>query len=130
VSNYRNLEVFWDAHRLVLDVYVVCRGFPGYERWGLASQMRRSASSIPSNIAEGCGRSTTADLARFVDVAVGSLHELDYQLMLARDLDYLPHDTFTEMNARLASVGRQLNGLRRSLRNRPSSATSHRSPAT
>ena len=116
MSNFKELGVFWDAHRLTLEVYRICRGFPPIERYGLAAQMRRAAGSIPTNLAEGSGRSTPADFARFVDVASGSLHELEYQIMLAHDLGYLSGGQYTDIDGRVSAVGRQLNGLRRALR--------------
>lgn len=118
MSDYRNLEVFWDAHHLTLAVYDACRDFPSDERFGLRIQIQRSATSVPSNLAEGCGRSSTADLARFVDMAVGSLYELEYQLMLAKDLAYLDDRAWLTLTKRTETVGRKLNGLRRSLRHR------------
>lgn len=116
MSNFKQLGVFWDAHRLVLEVYRACRGFPAIELYGLGAQMRRAAGSIPTNLAEGSGRSTPADFARFIDVASGSLHELEYQIILARDFGYLSDDQCADLDERVSTVGRQLNGLRRSLR--------------
>lgn len=87
MQNYKNLRVWEDAHALVLEIYNATRSFPNDERYGLTSQIRRAAVSIPSNIAEGTGRGSDADFARFVQFAVGSISEVDYQLLLARDLN-------------------------------------------
>ncbi|MCH8815844.1 MAG: four helix bundle protein, partial [Chloroflexi bacterium] len=74
---------FVDAHQLALAVYQATKAFPDDERYGLTAQMRRAAPSIPTNIAEGCGRNTEADFARFLQIAAGSASEVEYQLLLA-----------------------------------------------
>ena len=89
MRDFRNLRVWQIAHELVRRIYIEIVGFPREERYGLASQIRRSAVSIPSNIAEGCGRGTDADFRRFMQMALGSASELDYQLLLANDLGML-----------------------------------------
>ena len=89
MGDFRGLQVWRRGHQLTLDVYRVSAGFPREELFGLTSQMRRSCSSISANIAEGCGRNSDAELARFLRIALGSANELDYHLLLARDLHYL-----------------------------------------
>ena len=89
MGDYRKLQVWERSHRLALDVYHATKSFPREELFGLTSQLRRAAASIPANIAEGCGRNGDAELARFLDVAMGSANELDYHLLLARDLGLL-----------------------------------------
>jgi len=79
VKSFRELQVWRKAHELVVDVCEATRSFPREELYGLTSQLRRSAVSIPSTIAEGCGRNTDADFARFLDIAMGSASELEYQ---------------------------------------------------
>jgi four helix bundle protein len=86
MQNFKELKVWQKAHRLTLDVYKVTTRFPKDEMFGLTSQMRRSSASIPTNIAEGCGRDSRAELARFLSIAMGSASELEYQLILAKDL--------------------------------------------
>jgi four helix bundle protein len=93
VGDFRRLKVWDKAHRLTLDVYRAVAPFPREEMYGLTSQLKRSASSIPANIAEGCGRNRDSELARFLEIAMGSTSELDYHLLLARDLGFLPTDT-------------------------------------
>ena len=93
MKDFRNLKVWEKSHQLALAAYRVTASFPREEVFGLASQIRRAASSIPTNIAEGCGRSGDAELARFCVIARGSASELEYQLLLARDLKLLqPND--------------------------------------
>lgn len=94
------------------------RGFPNEERFGLVSQLRRSASSVPANIAEGFGRRSTKDFLRYLEMASGSLEEARYFLILSKDLGYLNGDHYVRLNASCDEVGRLLGGLSRSLRKR------------
>ncbi len=89
MRNYRELKVWAKAHELALKLYEVTRFLPREELYGLTSQIRRAASSIGANLAEGCGKRTDGELARYVLIAMGSASELDYHLLLARDLRML-----------------------------------------
>jgi four helix bundle protein len=89
MKDFRQLKVWEKSHELALAIYHITAAFPREETYGLASQIRRAASSIPSNIAEGCGRNGDAELARFCIIARGSASELEYQLLLGRDLKLL-----------------------------------------
>jgi four helix bundle protein len=89
VENFQGLEVWQKAHRLVLDIYGVTKGFPDGERFGLVSQMRRAAVSVPANIAEGFKRRGKADKIRFYNTSETSLEELKYYFILSRDLGYI-----------------------------------------
>jgi four helix bundle protein len=86
MQDFRELQVWRKAHRLTLAVYRATAGFPREELYGLTGQIRRSCSSIPANLAEGCGRSGDSDFARFCSIAIGSASELEYHLLLAKDL--------------------------------------------
>ena len=88
MRNYRDLQVWRRAHDLTLDIYVTTRAFPTEEKYGLTSQIRRASVSIGANVAEGCGRRSEAEFARFVRVAMGSGAELSYELLVARDCQY------------------------------------------
>jgi four helix bundle protein len=112
-SSYKNLLVWQEAIALVTQVYVVTRCFPREELYGLTSQIRRSAVSVPSNIAEGQARNSTGEFRQFLGIAKGSLAELDTQLVIAANLGYLaePCPLFEQ----LAEVGRMLSGLLASL---------------
>jgi four helix bundle protein len=111
--DFKHLAVWKSAHELVLQVYRQTAAFPRHELFGLTSQMRRAAVSIAANIAEGRGRDTDRDFARFITTSLGSVNELEYYLILAKDLGYQD----SPQNAvDLASVGRQLHKLRTSLR--------------
>ncbi|HET9366217.1 MAG TPA: four helix bundle protein [Candidatus Angelobacter sp.] len=95
MRNYRDLQVWNKAHHLTLDLYRVSQRFPREEIYGITSQLRRAAVSIGANLAEGCGRHTSSELARFVRIAMGSASELDYHLLLSRDLGFMLTDEFT-----------------------------------
>ncbi|WP_092769607.1 four helix bundle protein [Hymenobacter actinosclerus] len=84
--DYRSLQIWQRSHQLTLQLYGLTKNFPREELFGLVSQMRRAAASIPTNIAEGCGRNSDAELARFLTIASGSASELDYQLLLSHEL--------------------------------------------
>ncbi len=99
MRNYRDLQVWSKAHHLTLELYRVSRGFPREELYGITGQLRRAAASIGANLAEGCGRRT--ELARFVRIAMGSASELDYHLLLSRDLGFMNGDDFTRCEAEL-----------------------------
>jgi four helix bundle protein len=111
LRDYKRLKVWPKAHSLALGVYRATDSFPRSERFGLTSQIRRAAVSISSNIAEGCGRRTQADLARFLDQAAGSTQELSAQLLLAKDLGYLDVGEFARLSSETDEVGRMLNAL-------------------
>ena len=108
MGDYRNLKVWERGHRLTLEVYAATGTFPRDELFGLTSQLRRAAASIPANIAEGCGRNGDAELARFMNIAMGSASELSYHLLLARDLGYLPPDRYEHLASETEEIKRML----------------------
>lgn len=112
MQDFRNLEVWKRAHRLTLEAYRITEGFPRAEMFGLCSQIRRAASSIPTNLAEGCGR-TQAEFARFVQIALGSACELEYELLLVRDLRLITVDVYASTNEQMSDVKRMLQALLR-----------------
>lgn len=117
MRDHRNLRAFQLADELALLVYQDTKHFPKEEMFGLTSQIRRSAVSVPSNIVEGCGRQSEADLVRFLDIANGSLRELQYQLSLASRLGYLPQNSPLQGDQSIVlETGRVLYGLLRSFR--------------
>lgn len=101
--------VWRKAHVLTLAIYKATANFPKDELYGLTSQIRRSASSVPANLAEGCGRDGDAELARFSIIAMGSASELEYHLLLAHDLSLLDDATYNVLNDDLNEVRRMLN---------------------
>ena len=108
MRNYQDLQVWTKAHALTLDLYRLSRSFPREEIYGVTSQVRRSAMSIGANLAEGCGRRTGGELARFVRVALGSASELDYHLLLCRDLRFLKNEDFERCARDLTEVRKML----------------------
>ena len=115
LKNYKELTVWQKAYYLCLDIYKITKRFPMEEKYGLTSQVRRAAVSVPSNIAEGYGRQHTSEYVRFLQIARGSLNELITQLEIARSLDYLQDigDTIRECD----EIGRMLNTLIKKLSN-------------
>jgi len=115
VKNYRELIVWQKAMDLVIEVYTISRTFPREEVYVLTSQLRRAAVSVPSNIAEGQGRRTTADFLRHLSISYGSLREVETQTLIAARLGYLTDRRCQEVLNLAAEVGRLLNGLMNSL---------------
>ncbi len=112
MGHFEKLEVWKRAHALTLDIYKCTAAFPKQEVYGLASQMRRASASIGCNVAEGTGRRSDGELMRFLQIAMGSCSELEYQIRLARDLGYIANDFYVEIKAAVDEVGRMLTGLR------------------
>lgn len=115
MQDFRNLKVWQKAHQLALSVYRATAGFPKVELFGLAAHTRKTAVSVTSNIAEGCGRGSDADFARFLQISIGSVFELDNQLLLARDLGYIPDAEYRETETLLIEVRRMLIALKQRL---------------
>jgi four helix bundle protein len=115
MQGVRELRAWQRAHELVLDVYRLTRSFPPEERYGLTSQLRRAATSVASNIVEGCGRPSDRDFRRFVGYAVGSSNEVEYQLLLSRDLGWLSHAEHAALAERVIEARRMLVALVRKL---------------
>ncbi len=116
IRRFQQLNVWQEAHELVLMVYEVTKQFPRDEQYGLVSQMRRAAVSIPANIAEGFKRQGTRDKIRFYNISEGSLEELKYFFILSKDLDYV--DSADHLIEQSETVGRLLNGLIKSTQRR------------
>ena len=104
MKNFRELKVWEKAHLLTIDIYRITATFPKEEMYGLTSQIRRASSSIPANIAEGCGRGSDNDFRRFLQIAMGSASELEYHLLLAHDLERIP-SPFTTLSCPNAFIG-------------------------
>ncbi len=115
MQDFKKLKVWSKAHSFVLDVYGATKAFPSIERYGLTAQLRKSAVSIPSNLAEGCGRGSTGAFASFVQIASGSACEAEYQLLLSRDLGYLEQDEHARLSEQVAHLERMLTSLNRTL---------------
>jgi four helix bundle protein len=115
MRNYRDLQVWKKAHDLTLELYRVSQRFPRKEMYGITGQLRRAAVSIGANLAEGYGRRTSNELARFVRVAMGSASELDYHILLCRDIGLMSSDAFSISTAKLTEVRKMLTSFLQSV---------------
>lgn len=116
VNSYRDLLVWQKSMLLVTDVYAANQAFPAAEMYGLTGQVRHSAVSIPSNIAEGYGRNTTGDYKRFLQISVGSLYELQTQMEIALNLKYITKEVFENFFEKTAELDKMLDSLIRKIR--------------
>src|SRR3990170_3421423 len=116
MKDYRKLKVWEKGHQLALSVYRATLGFPKTEVYGIVSQMRRAASSIPANIAEGSGRGSDGELARFLLIAMGSSSELKYHLFLAKDLEYLKESDFLALERQIDEVQKMITSLHKRIK--------------
>jgi len=116
MQSFKNLKVWEKAHIHTLDVYKSSKGFPREELYGLTGQMRRSSASIGANIAEGCCRKGDIELGRFLQIAMGSASELEYQLLLARDLEMMKSLDFNRLSSEVIEVKKMLAALIHKLR--------------
>lgn len=107
--DFKSLRVWEAFHNITLKIYEISQSFPDDEKYGLILQVRRSSSSVPTNIAEGCGRYSDSELQRFLIIAMGSASELEYQLILAKDLGYLSIKTYERLNEELVTAKKMLN---------------------
>jgi four helix bundle protein len=108
MQDFKNLKVWTKGHALALAVYKATRNFPREELFGLTSQLRRAAGSVPANISEGCGRGGDPEFGRFLQLAMGSASELEYHVLLAHDLRYLGDETFHQLTTDVVEVKRML----------------------
>jgi four helix bundle protein len=113
MKNFRDLKVWEKSHELALAAYDATSNFPKQEMFGLVSQIRRCATSIPANIAEGCGRRGNGEFHRFLQIASGSASELEYHLLLSRDLKFMDAETHRLLNDRVEEIKRMLASLSR-----------------
>ncbi len=111
MKDYRKLSVWEKSHQVVLDVYKTVASFPKEEMFGLTSQMKRSAASIPTNIAEGCGRKSEKDFCRFLIISFGSANELEYQVILAADLEFIDAENANILLDQMEEIKKMLSGL-------------------
>ena len=116
MKDFRELKVWQKAHRFVLSLYQVAKSFPKEELVGLTSQLRRASVSMTSNIAEGCGRSGDPELARFLQIAMGSSSEVEYQILLTHDLGLLQKEKYHELNSNIVEIKRMLSSLIQTVR--------------
>lgn len=111
MKDFRQLKVWQKSHQLTLALYKLTASFPREETYGLSSQIRRAGASISANLAEGCGRNGDAELARYCSIASGSASELEYHLLLARDLKLIKAEDYTPLAERVIELKRMLAAL-------------------
>lgn len=116
MRNYKKLEIWEISKNISLNVYKTTSSFPKTEQYGLTSQIRRAAVSVPSNIAEGCGKNTSSDLAKFIDIALGSLFELETQLLISLELKYISNDNFNSIDKNIEICRRKIINFLKSIR--------------
>jgi four helix bundle protein len=116
MRDFRQLKVWEQSHKLTIRIYELTKRFPREELFALTNQIRRASSSVPANIAEGCGRGGNKEYAYFLQIATGSIFELDYHVLLARDLKYLNSENYKELDDEIQSLKRQLTVLLRKVR--------------
>lgn len=121
MQNYKDLKGWGKAHEFTLGVYAITKLYPKEEIYSLTNQMRRAASSIPANIAEGCGKNSKPDFAKFLNIALGSANECEYYLLLSKDLQYLKLEDFDKLNKLVNEIKAMLialiNKVRSSVKN-------------
>lgn len=120
MKDFRDLRLWRKAHDMTLRVYQVSRDFPKEEVYGLTSQLRRASVSVSANLAEGCGRGSNLDFARFLQMAMGSASETEYHLLLSHDLGYLDVENYKELNGVVQEIKRMLASLIAKLRSNTS----------
>ena len=108
MRDFHKLIIWQRSHQLALKVYSICKFFPKDELFGLTSQIRRAVSSIPTNIAEGCGRSSNKDFAHFLQIAIGSAAEVEYELLLAHDLNYINENDYQTLTEETVAVRKMI----------------------
>jgi four helix bundle protein len=117
MRDFKELNVWKKAHQMVMEVYRITANFPSDERFGLVAQLRRSAASVPANIAEGCGRNSDPDLSRFLSIAAGSASETEYHMFLAHDLKLIDKNDYSKSDKQINEIKRMLNVFIQKLKN-------------
>ncbi|MEM7298299.1 MAG: four helix bundle protein [Bacteroidota bacterium] len=115
MNSFLHLDIWKRSRILVKSIYLISANFPKTEIYGLCAQMRRAAVSVPSNIAEGCGKRTAKDMRRYLDIAIGSLCELETQLYISHDLGFIPMETLKEFVNEVTQVRKMITGFQRKL---------------
>ena len=115
MRDFQKLSIWQRSHQLTLETYKMNQNFPKEELFGLTSQMRRSVASVPTNIAEGCGRNSNAQLSNFLQISLGSISELHYQFILSKDLHYFNEPTFSKLEDEAIEIRRMIFAYRSKL---------------
>ena len=116
MRDFKKYDVWNISHEFVLRIYDLTEQIPEKEKYQLITQMQRAAYSIPSNFSEGCGRDSDKDFNRFIQMALGSAHELEYFILLSKDLKYIPEEKFIELTEEINEIKRKLYNLSKKLK--------------
>jgi len=108
MKDFREMQVWRKGHKLALEIYKLTAKFPKEENYGLSSQIRRAAVSIPTNVAEGCGRGSTKELKHFLRISMGSASEVEYQILLSYELRYMDRKTYDNLNSDIQEIKKML----------------------
>ncbi len=111
MRDFKELKVWEKSHQIVLEIYRLTKEYPKDELYGLTSQMRRAAVSVTSNIVEGSARSSNSDFSRFLFMSLGSANELDYQLLLSKDLEYIDSESYLKLNNEIIEIKKMINAF-------------------
>jgi four helix bundle protein len=115
VRDFKKYDIWKLSHVFTLKIYELTKLFPKDELYGIVSQIRRASSSIPTNISEGCGRTSDAEFNRFLTIALGSASEVEYLIILSKDLNYIDENSFTELNQEINTIKRKIHTLKQKL---------------
>ena len=115
MRNFKKYDIWKISHVFTLKIYELTKSYPKDEIYGIVSQIRRASSSIPTNISEGCGRTSDAEFNRFLTIALGSASEVEYLIILSKDLNYIDEDSFTELNQEINIIKRKIYTLKQKL---------------
>lgn len=116
MQDFKDIKVWQKSHQLTLQIYKVTEEFPKSELYGLVSQMRRAATSVPTNIAEGCVQETDAQYARYLRISLGSANEIDYHLLLTKDLHYISPEQYASLHTEVDQIKKMLTSFIRRLK--------------
>ena len=115
MRDFRKYDVWQLSHAFVLEIYAKTKSFPSNEIYGITSQLRRASTSIPTNISEGCGRGSDADFNRFLQIALGSAHEVEYLIQLSMDLTFIEYESYLELADKINLIKKKLYHLSQKL---------------
>ena len=116
MRDFKKYDIWKLSHLFTLKIYEITKSFPQEEIYGLISQIRRASSSVPTNISEGCGRDSDAEFNRFLTIALGSASEVEYLIILSKDLNYLEEDSFIKINEDINTIKRKIYTLKQKLK--------------
>jgi four helix bundle protein len=115
MHNFKKLKIWIKSMGIVTEIYQITNTFPSHERFGLISQMQRSAVSIPSNIAEGSAKTSNKDFARFLEISIGSSYELETQLIVSFNLKYIETAVYEDLSFKISEIQKMINGFKNKL---------------